>query len=229
MVTPEPAHESFAVFALTMRLAFRIPLRVGTSVTRILGRTRVEAVELTDVDSGATQTVACDTIVFTGDWVPDHELAVRGGFAIDRGTAAPTVDTGLRTSVPGVFAAGNLLHGAETADVCALDGRWVAQGVGSWLTDGTWPAPEIALHAEAPLRWVSPNVLASGQRHAPQGRLLVRTAAFARAARVEARQAGSVLWSKRARLVPARTFSMSDEWLERVDPAGGPVSIALGT
>ena len=63
----------------------------------------------------------------------------------------------------------------------------------------------------------------------PQGRFLVSSAAFVRAARVEARQAGSVLWSRRANLVPARTFSMSDEWLERVDPAGGTVTIAVDT
>jgi hypothetical protein len=49
------------------------------------------------------------------------------------------------------------------------------------------------------------------------------------AARIEVRQAGSVLWSRRASLVPARTFSVSDEWLARVDPDGGAVTIGADT
>ncbi len=233
MVTPAPSHESFAAFAIATRFALRIPLRTGTTVTRILGRSRVEAVELTDLTQGTTDLVECDTVVFTGDWIPDHELARRGGLAIDRGTAAPRVDAALRTSVPGVFAAGNLLHGAETADVCALDGRWVATSVAQWLSTGLstgdWPVPGIAVEAVAPLRWTSPNAFAAGQRHAPQGRFLVSSGAFARSARIEVRQAGAVLWSRPARLVPARTFSVSDEWLARVDPEGGAVTIAAAT
>ena len=229
MVTPGPRHESFAAFALTTRFALRIPLRVGTAVTRILGRSRVEAVELTDLKRGKTERVACDTVVFTGDWIPDHELARRGGLTIDDGTAAPRVDGGLRTSVPGVFAAGNLLHGAETADVCALDGRWAAPSVANWLATGAWSEPDIEVRATAPLRWTSPNALVAGQRHVPQGRFLVSSGAFVRSARIEARQADSVLWAQRANLVPARNFAMSDEWLERVDPTGGTVTIGVDT
>jgi thioredoxin reductase len=229
MVTPGPTHESFAAFALTTRFAFRIPLRVGTTVSRILGRSRVEAVELTDLRRGTTERVACDTVVFTGDWVPDHELARRGRLTLDAGTAAPRVDGSLRTSVPGVFAAGNLLHGAETADVCALDGRWIAPSVANWLAIGEWHEPEIAIRPEAPLRWTSPNALAAGQRLMPHGRFLVSSSAFVRNARIEARQAGRVLGSRRANLVPARSVSMSDEWLERVDPAGGTVTIGVDT
>ncbi len=63
----------------------------------------------------------------------------------------------------------------------------------------------------------------------PHGRFLVSSGAFVRNARIEARQAGRVLGSQRANLVPARTVSMSDEWLERVDPAGGTVTIAVDT
>jgi thioredoxin reductase len=229
MVTPGPRHESFAAFALATRYALRIPLRVGTTVSRILGRSRVEAVELTNVRRGTTEPVACDTVVFTGDWVPDQELARRGQLVIDAGTAAPRVDGSLRTSVAGVFAAGNLLHGAETADVCALDGRWVAPSVANWLSIGEWSEPEIAILAEPPLRWTSPNALAVGQRLVPHGRFLVSSGAFVRNARIEARQDGRVLGSQRANLVPARTVSISDEWLERVDPAGGTITIAVDT
>src|SRR5262249_59858650 len=100
----------------------------------------------------------CDTVVFTGDWIADHELARRGDLVIDPGTRAPRVDSALRTSKCGVFAAGNLLHGAETADVSALGGRHAARTMHAFLTTGAWPSqPALPLHCEPPIRWVSPN------------------------------------------------------------------------
>src|SRR5260370_15114718 len=92
-------------------------------VSRINGRDKLEAVEVTDLRTGPARRVRCETLVFTGDWIPDHELARLAGVAISRGTAGPLVDTALRTSIPGVFAAGNVIHAGETADVAALGGK----------------------------------------------------------------------------------------------------------
>ena len=74
--------------------------------------------------------IVCDTVVFTGDWIPDHELARRSGVAVDRGSRGPVVDEQFRTNRRGVFAIGNLVHPAETADVCALDGSHGIDGAG---------------------------------------------------------------------------------------------------
>ena len=99
----------------------------------------MEAVELTDLGSGATREVACDTVVFSADWIPDHELAVLNGLELDPITNGPAVDPAQRCSRPGVFAAGNVLHGAEQADVAALSGRHVADAVAAYLGGGDWP------------------------------------------------------------------------------------------
>ena len=84
--------------------------------------------------------IDCDTVVLTGDWIPDHELARSAGLDIDPGTQGPVVDTALRTSRPGVFAVGNLLHPVDTADIAALDGRHVADHVRAYL-DVAGPLP----------------------------------------------------------------------------------------
>lgn len=110
-----------------------MPLRTGVRVRRILGVDRVVGVELERVDDGRIETVACERVLLTGDWIPDHELAVSGGIALDPATRGPRIDQALRTARPGVFAAGNALHPAETADVAALDGRHVAGPVAAWL------------------------------------------------------------------------------------------------
>src|SRR4029453_10515007 len=160
-----------------------------------------EAIELTDLDSGATRRLECDTVVFTGDWFPDHELARRGGLVIDPGTRAPRVDAGYRTSAPGVFAAGNLLHGAETAGVCARDGEWVAAAMLDWLRAGAprWPAANaVTVECAPPLRWVCPNAIAPGTA-VPHGRFLLRSSAFAHWPRITVDQGGRTLWSGRLR------------------------------
>jgi hypothetical protein len=171
--------------------------------------------------------VACDWLVFTGDWIPDHVLARSSGLALDAGTRGPAIDTGMATSAPGVFAAGNLVHAAETADVAALSGRHAAQQVSSFLAGRAAPAaPRVPVVAESPLRWISPNVIAAGQAP-PLGRFTLRSAEF-RLARLEARQDGRLLGRSRPRrLIPGRPVYLRASWLGAVDPGGGPVRVGI--
>ena len=167
-------------------------------------------------------------MIFTADWIPDHELAVMAGCELDRGTLGPVVDPALRTTRPGVFAAGNLLHPAETADVCALDGRHVAPAVAAYLRGpGEWPA-HVRLTARAPLAWVAPNLLLATGQPPPRDRFLLRSLEFIRRARIQVRQGGSVLWSGRVgRLVPGRSAHIPASWAAAVDPDRGPLTVSV--
>jgi len=230
VVTGEPRHQSYRTLRWATATRHRVPVLTGTSISAIRGRARVESVELTDLVTGVSRTIECDTVVFTGDWVPEGELARRGGLVLDRSTGAPRVDTGLRTSAPGVFAAGNLLHGAETASVCAASGAWVASAVRDWLADGRAPWPALgasALHCEAPLLWVSPSAVVPGDASVPHGHLLARCSIFSRGARVSAHQAGREVWHGRLRrTIPTRPVHLPAGWLARVRP-GEPVTLRL--
>jgi hypothetical protein len=196
-------------------------------VDAIRGRERVEEVELTDLASGATRTVACDTVVFSADWVPDNELAVLAGLELDPVTGTPVVDAALRTSKVGVFAAGNLLHGAEQADVAALGGRHVAAEAARYLDGGDWPQRRVRVLCETPLSWVSPSAV-SGADAPPRGRFLVRSSWPERAPRVELVQDERTLWHGRLpRLMPGRSARLPRGWTQAVDPAAGPVVCRL--
>ena len=141
LVTELPRHQSLAAFRAGAAVRYRAPVWSRTAVSAIHGNERVESVELTELDSGSTRSVDCDLVIFTADWIPDHELAVMAGCELDPGSLGPLVDPALRTTRRGVFAAGNLLHPAETADVCALDGRHVAPSVAAYLHGpGEWPS-----------------------------------------------------------------------------------------
>lgn len=228
MVTELPRHQSLALFRAGAALRWRAPLWTRTAVTAIHGRPRVEEVELIDLDSGATRSVECDTVVFTADWIPDHELAVMGGLDMDRGTRGPRVDAALRTSRPGVVAAGNLLHGAETADVAALSGRHAAAATDGVVRGAHWPESRVPIECEPPLQWIAPNAVSPGAGAPPRGRFALRSREFARRPRVEIAQDGRSLWSGHVgRLVPGRSARLPHDWTAAVDPASGPVRVRV--
>jgi thioredoxin reductase len=227
LTTTRARHESLAAFRLGALLRYRVPVWTRTRVTAIRGRPRVEAVELTDLVGGGTRVVECDTVVFSDDWIPDHELAALGGVELDPRTRGPAVDAAQRCSLPGVFAAGNVLHGAEQADVAALSGRHAAQAVASYLEDGEWPVQRVGLRCESPLGWVAPNAL-SGAEPPARGRFLLRSSEFLRLARVEVVQGERTLWSGRIRrLMPGRSAPLPWRWTRDLDPGGEPVVCRL--
>ena len=123
LVTDQARHQSLAAFRIGARVIWRAPVWTRTSVAEILGGDQVTAVRLRDERDGTVRTLPCDLVVFTGDWIPDYEHARMAGARMDPGSRGPAVDTALRTSLPRLFAAGNLVHPAETADVAALSGR----------------------------------------------------------------------------------------------------------
>ena len=121
MVTSLPRHQSYAVLKLAAATRHRVPVLTGVDIAEIVGRRRVEQVVLTD-----GRHIDCDVVVFTGCWIPDHELARRSGLDMNAAIKGPTVDPTFRTSREGVFAIGNLVHEVAAADRCALDGKSVA-------------------------------------------------------------------------------------------------------
>ncbi len=236
LVTGQPRQQSYAAFALAARLRWRVPVWTSTAVRRIDGHrptgehSRLAGVELADLRTGATRLVECDTVVFTGDWIPDHELARMAGLVIDSGTRGPAVDTGLQTSVSSVYAAGNLVHAAETADIAALSGKHAARQIAAALTAGMPPpaAPAVPVTVSQPLAWISPSRIRGRPDAPPRGRFLLRSEIFARRAELQVRQDDRLLATTRARLTPGRPVHLDAAWLARVDPAGGPVHVRVG-
>jgi thioredoxin reductase len=230
MTTEHPSHQTLKPFRAGAAVRFRAPLHTRTSLTGIRGRRRVEAVELTDLDTGASREIECDLVVFTADWIPDHELAVLNGIELDPLTRGPAVDAGLRTTRPGIFAAGNVLHGAETADIAALDGRHVAAAVARHLEGEEWPAARVRIRCEEPLGWIAPNAVAIGPDGGapPRARFLLRAMEPLSGARIEIGQGGRALWTgSQRRLGPGRSTALPVAWVSAVDPGGGDVSVRM--
>jgi len=226
MTTVHPRAE---IFHRAGRVAFRTTVATRTRITAILGRPRVEAVEVEHLDTGQRRTVECDTVVLTGDWIPDNELARAAGIPLDPGSRSPLVDTAMRTAVPGIFAVGNVLHPVDTADVAALDGVAVALPVRRYLDGHAADPAQLRVRAEPPFRWVAPGILRPGDPPPPRRRLLLWTDEYVRAPKLVVRQGDRAV--ARARVwwpaAPGRVFRVPSDLLRAVDPHGADVTIGL--
>ncbi|MFO8076150.1 MAG: FAD-dependent oxidoreductase [Egibacteraceae bacterium] len=209
--------------------ALGVPVAAHTRIARIIGRGRVEAVEVVDTRSGARRRVACDLVVLTGSWRAESELARTAGLQVGPAGGGPVVDTELRTSAPGVFAAGNLVHPVDTADVAALGGAHVAGAVRRWLEAPAPPPRGVALTAEAPLAWVAPMVLRPGDRPPPRRRLLAWSTEARPVAHVRLLQDGREITRRRLpwAVSPGRVLRLPATLLDAVDLSGGPVRLTL--
>jgi hypothetical protein len=148
---------------------------------------------------------------------------------VDPRTHAPLVDTALRTSRPGVFAAGDLIHPATTADIAATDGQHAAEQVLAWLRDQHIPTTSVRVRADPPFGWVTPGLLRSGDP-APAGScLLLGIDTPIRWPRVALRQDGHPIAHELLTepTLPGGIFRIPAALLNNVNPSGGAVHIGL--
>ncbi|MGW0880286.1 NAD(P)/FAD-dependent oxidoreductase [Streptomyces sp. NPDC002671] len=227
LVTEHPRAQSSFTRVQSARLRDRVPLLTSTTVTELLGQGGLSGVRVRRRD-GRTAVLRCDTVVFTGDFVPDHELARRGGLTLDPGTRGPAVDGFLHTSRAGVFAAGNLLHAVERAGTAADEGARAARAVLEFLAGAPWPDPGVPLAVAAPLRWIAPNRIGPADRAA---RYTLRTAVPLNRPVLYVTQDGRLLHRERpspGTALPNRPLLLSARWTDRADPKGGEVRVGVG-
>lgn len=117
---------------------FGIPLHLSTTVTRVIGHDRVEAVEVSQVDehlapiSGTERIVPCDTLLLSVGLIPENELSVAAGVELDPRTRGAVVDQSLQTGVPGIFACGNVLHVHDLADNVTTESERAGAAAAAW-------------------------------------------------------------------------------------------------
>lgn len=229
LVTPEPRPETYGLLTKAARLAFGVEVATSTRLTSIVGRGRVEAVELRNLTTGNTRTVACDTVVLTGSWVADNELARALGAPLEPSTGAPLIDMRGRTAQEGVFAVGNLTHPVATADVAALSGAAVVEHVLAYLDGTATQSKAIEVRAGAGVRWVSPASVDEDSVRRGGGRLVLWADEYRSMPRVVVRQDGTVIATRRRLLpvFPGRVFRLRAALLRAARPEAGDVSICV--
>ena len=131
---------------------FGIPLHLSTTVTRVIGHDRVEAVEVSLVDErlapipGTERIVPCDTLLLSVGLIPENELSVAAGVELDPRTRGAVVDQSLQTGVPGIFACGNVLHVHDLADNVTTESERAGAAAAAYaLGTGAGAVPDCEL------------------------------------------------------------------------------------
>lgn len=119
---------------------FGIPLHLSTTVTRIIGRDRLEAVEVSRVDQnlapipGTERTIPCDALLLSVGLIPENEISVAAGVKLDPRTRGAMVNQDLMTNVPGIFSCGNVLHVHDLADNATAEAERAGAAAASWAS-----------------------------------------------------------------------------------------------
>ena len=149
---------------------FGIPLKLSHTVVDIQGKERVEGVTLARVENGkpvpgTEETYACDTLLLSCGLIPENELTRQAGAAMNPVTNGPLVNESLETSIPGVFAAGNVLHVHDLVDYVSQEAAAAGRNAARYIQEGPSSGEEaLSIHCQNGVRYCVPAAI---RPHAP--------------------------------------------------------------
>jgi NADPH-dependent 2,4-dienoyl-CoA reductase/sulfur reductase-like enzyme len=150
---------------------FGIPLYLSTTVVEIHGRDRVEKITVAPVDEAGApdlrraRGVACDTLLLSIGLIPENELSQSLGIELDVVTSGPRVSSTLETSLPGVFACGNVLHVHDVVDFVTEEALRAGRFAGEHAQGIRRPRDNITLVPGHNVRYIVPHTLCPGREH----------------------------------------------------------------
>ena len=142
---------------------YDIPLHLSHTVTNIIGNERVDAVEISEVDRdfqaipGTEQTIECDTLLLSVGLIPENELSKSAEIQLDPLTKGAVVNEDLQTTIPGIFACGNVLHVHDVVDRVTLEAEHAGRTAVRYLKNELETIPRIPVKAGQGVHYVIPQ------------------------------------------------------------------------
>ncbi len=144
---------------------FDIPLFLKHTVTGIHGEQRLEAVTVARVDdnntpvAGTERDIECDTLLLSVGLIPENELSQMAGVQLDKVTGGPVVDESRQTSVPGIFAGGNVVHVHDLVDNVSFESELAGESAARFACGSPVAETKIKLKAGNNIRYVVPQTI----------------------------------------------------------------------
>ena len=205
---------------------YGIPLYLSRTVTCIHGDRRLEGVTVSEVDAqlrpipGTEVYRPCDTLILSVGLIPENELSLDAGVRLDPRTGGADVDEYYETSVPGIFAAGNVLHVHDLVDFVSQEAEALAVAVGRYLKENGLPRDCRSIRCGAGVKYTVPQRVTGNEDFI----LSLRVSEPMRGVTAAARQDGSVI-GRRAlkKALPAEMIRM------KVSPVrgGGDIEVVI--
>jgi thioredoxin reductase len=130
VITTGKKHETYWPLLLGARILYRFKYYKEVSEIEVIGSTQVEGVKFKKGSKAIS--IPCQFIVFTGNWIPDNELARKAGLSLDE-SKSPVINNEFRTNKSHIFAVGNATLPIKSADTCAVQGRKLGKIIASEL------------------------------------------------------------------------------------------------
>ena len=146
---------------------FDIPLLLSHTVIDIEGNGRLSGVSIAQLGKRggiipeSKRKIACDTLLLSVGLIPENELSREAGIALDPITGGPQVDDRGQTSLPGIFACGNVLQVHDIVDNVSLEAEYIVEGVAEYLGGKLSKEREMKVELGNGLRYVVPQTLNS--------------------------------------------------------------------
>ena len=177
---------------------FGIPLHLSSTVAKIHGKKRLEGVTVAKLDEnrniipGTEEYIECDLLVLAVGLIPENELSVGCGIELDPRTRGPVLDNHFMTSVPGIFACGNVAVVFDLVDYVSQSGEVAAQSAVDYIQGKLEPNPQyVQVKAAGNVNFIVPQRIVAGQETDVQLYLRVRHPDTG--AKLECRQGEEVL------------------------------------
>jgi NADPH-dependent 2,4-dienoyl-CoA reductase/sulfur reductase-like enzyme len=142
---------------------FNIPLNLSTTIKRIIGKDRVEAVETIRVDeylnpiTGTEEMIKCDSVLLSVGLIPENELSKKAGVLLDPLTGGPIVDENMATSVEGIYSAGNVVTIYDLVDYVSKAGFIAGRNAAMYAAGQSRPVKYMEVKPGEGVRTVIPQ------------------------------------------------------------------------
>lgn len=144
---------------------YGIPLYLSHTVTNICGRERLEGVTVSRVDErrnpvpGTEIDFECDTLLLSCGLIPENELSLGAGVRLSGATSGAVVDDSLETSVPGIFACGNVLHVHDLVDHVSAESFRAGKAAAAFVRSGKQESGRIEVTDGDGVRGTVPQLI----------------------------------------------------------------------
>ena len=197
---------------------YGIPLYLSHTVTDIRGRERLEGVTVSRVDEnrspipGTEISFDCDTLLLSCGLIPENELSTGAGVELSPATSGAVVDETFCTSVPGIFACGNVLHVHDLVDYVSDESFKAGKAAADYVRSGRRETQYVSIKDGDGVRGTVPQKISVGTDRPVS--LMFRPSAVYRNSVAVAECGGRELCRKKAMI-----FTPGEMALLTLDPA----------
>ena len=206
---------------------YNIPLYLSHTVMEIHGDRRLKGVTVSQVDErfhpvpGTEEYVECDTLILSVGLLPENELSLDAGVVLDKRTRGAVVDEHYQTSVPGIFAAGNVLHVHDLVDFVSMEAEQLADHVARFVSEGKLQECGIRLVYDGNINHTVPQKVSGDEKF----RLSMRVSHPMKDVKIVVSQDGRELASKKMKkALPAEMIQLD---VDGVSKDAGDVEVAV--